>query len=40
MSQLWWIWDPEVRQLPYDTVQARRLLAARGWRDSDGDGIR
>jgi peptide/nickel transport system substrate-binding protein len=40
MSQLWWIWDPEVRQLPYDTVQARRVLAARGWRDSDGDGIR
>lgn len=40
MSQLWWIWDPEVRQLPYDTVQARRLLSARGWRDSDDDGIR
>ena len=40
MSQLWWIWDAEVRQLPYDTVQARRVLAARGWRDSDGDGIR
>jgi peptide/nickel transport system substrate-binding protein len=40
MSQLWWIWDPEARQLPYDTVQAKRLLSARGWRDSDGDGIR
>jgi peptide/nickel transport system substrate-binding protein len=40
MSQIWWIWDPEIRQLPYDTVQAMRLLAARGWRDSDGDGIR
>jgi len=40
MSQLWWIWDPEVRQLPYDTLLARRVLAARGWRDSDGDGIR
>jgi peptide/nickel transport system substrate-binding protein len=40
MSQLWWIWDPEVRQLPYDTVQAKRLLSARGWRDSDNDGIR
>ena len=40
MSQLWWIWDPEVRQLPYDTVQAKRILSARGWRDSDGDGIR
>jgi peptide/nickel transport system substrate-binding protein len=39
-SQLWWIWDPEARQLPYDTVQAKRILSARGWRDSDGDGIR
>ncbi len=40
IPQLWWIWDPETRQLPYDTAQAARLLAARGWRDSDGDGIR
>src|SRR5437870_6281335 len=40
MPQLSWIWDPETRQLPYDTAQAARLLAARGWRDSDGDGIR
>ena len=40
MSQLWWIWDPEIRELPYDTSQAGRLLTARGWIDSDGDGIR
>lgn len=40
VSQLWSIWDPETRQLPYDTAQASRLLTARGWRDSDGDGIR
>jgi peptide/nickel transport system substrate-binding protein len=40
MSQLWWIWDPEYRQLPHDSLRAVRLLAARGWRDSDGDGIR
>jgi peptide/nickel transport system substrate-binding protein len=39
-SQLWWIWDPEARQLPYDTARAGRLLSARGWRDSDRDGIR
>ncbi|HEV8265873.1 MAG TPA: ABC transporter substrate-binding protein [Gemmatimonadales bacterium] len=39
-SQLWWIWDPEARQLPFDTARAARLLAARGWRDSDRDGIR
>jgi len=40
MPQIWWIWDPGIRQLPYDTAQAARLLAARGWRDGDGDGIR
>ncbi|MGH7531107.1 MAG: ABC transporter substrate-binding protein [Gemmatimonadales bacterium] len=40
MSSLLWIWDDELRQLPYDTAQAARLLAARGWRDRDGDGIR
>lgn len=40
MSSLLWIWDPEIRQLPYDTVQAKRILTARGWRDHDGDGVR
>jgi peptide/nickel transport system substrate-binding protein len=40
MSQLLWIWDPEIRELPYDTAQAGRLLTARGWIDSDGDGVR
>ena len=25
--------------LPYDTAQARRLLASRGWLDHDGDGV-
>jgi len=40
MSQLWWIWDPEIRELPYDTSQAGRLLTSRGWIDSDGDGVR
>jgi peptide/nickel transport system substrate-binding protein len=40
MSSLLWIWDPEMRQLPYDTAQAARLLGARGWRDHDGDGVR
>ena len=40
MSSLLWIWDPEIRQLPYDTAQAGRMLNARGWRDHDGDGIR
>ena len=40
MSQLFWIWDPETRELPYDTAQATRRLARLGWTDSDGDGIR
>lgn len=35
-----WIWDPGLRQLPYDTAQAGRMLNARGWRDHDGDGVR
>ena len=40
MSALLWIWDPEIRQLPYDTALAKRVLIARGWRDHDGDGVR
>ena len=40
MSSLLGIWDPEIRQLPYDTAQAARILNAHGWRDHDGDGIR
>src|SRR6266704_5501644 len=40
MSELLWIWDPDIRQLPYDTAQAGRILNARGWRDHDGDGVR
>src|SRR6266511_717777 len=35
-----WIWDPDLRQLPYDTAQAGRILNAKGWRDHDGDGVR
>lgn len=40
MSSLLWIWDPEIRQLPYDTAQAGRILSLHGWRDHDGDGVR
>ena len=40
MAQLSWIWDPETRGLPYDTVGAVRLLSSLGWIDSNGDGIR
>ncbi len=40
MSRLWWIWDPDTRELPYDSAQGARLLTRLGWTDSDGDGIR
>src|SRR5579859_219641 len=40
ISSLVGIWDPDIRQLPYDTAQANRILNERGWRDHDGDGIR
>lgn len=35
-----WIWSDRIRQLPYDTAEARRLLDAAGWRDANGDGFR
>jgi peptide/nickel transport system substrate-binding protein len=40
MSALLWIWNPDIRQLPYDTALAARILSAHGWRDHDGDGVR
>src|SRR5688500_3227758 len=32
--------DTTLRQIPYDTAGARRLLDSLGWRDANGDGIR
>lgn len=40
MPQAWWLWDLGLAPLPYDSARAARLLTRRGWRDSDGDGIR
>ena len=40
MSQLSWIWDPAIRTIPYDTLEAKRLLTRLGWIDANGDGIR
>ncbi len=39
MPQLWSVWDPAIRSLPYDTAAASRLLAQRGWRAA-GPGAR
>ena len=38
VAQLHWIRDPNGRATGYDPQAARRLLAERGWRDTDGDG--
>jgi len=32
--------NPDVRPIPFDPQEARRLLDAAGWTDSDGDGVR
>ena len=41
VSPIWTaVWDTTVRVPAYDTVRAARLLAQRGWRDTDNDGIR
>lgn len=34
-----WAHDDSIQPLPYDPAEARRILAAKGWRDSDGDGV-
>jgi peptide/nickel transport system substrate-binding protein len=34
-----WGHDKTIQPLPYDPQQARKILAAKGWKDSDGDGI-
>lgn len=33
-------YDSTIRQIPYDTDSAEALFDARGWRDTDGDGVR
>jgi peptide/nickel transport system substrate-binding protein len=34
-----WAHDKSLQSWPYDPAEARRILAAKGWRDSDGDGL-
>ena len=41
IPQFWTgLWFPDLPVPPYDTAQAAALLARRGWRDTDHDGIR
>ncbi len=34
-----WAHDPAVHPWPYDPAEARRILAVKGWKDTDGDGV-
>lgn len=34
-----WAHDKNLKPYPFDPAEARRILAAKGWKDSDGDGI-
>lgn len=34
-----WAHDPALHPLPYDPAEARRILATKGWKDTDGDGV-
>ncbi len=36
---LLWAFDPSISALPYDVEKARAAFAARGFKDSDGDGV-
>jgi peptide/nickel transport system substrate-binding protein len=34
-----WAHDNSIKPWPYDPAEAKRILAARGWKDTDGDGV-
>jgi len=34
-----WAHDDTIKPLPYDPAEAKRILAAKGWKDTDGDGV-
>jgi peptide/nickel transport system substrate-binding protein len=37
--QMVWAHDDSIHPWPYDPAEARRILAAKGWKDTDGDGV-
>jgi len=39
-SPMQWIWSDSIRQLPFDTAAAARLLDQRGWRRGGSGGMR
>jgi peptide/nickel transport system substrate-binding protein len=39
MSPLIWAYNKTIEPLPFDPEEARRILDARGWRDTDADGV-
>jgi peptide/nickel transport system substrate-binding protein len=34
-----WAYDPDIKPIPYDADEARRLLDQAGWKDTNGDGV-
>jgi len=38
LPPLFWAYDPKIAGVPFDTAAARAMLAAEGWKDSNGDG--
>jgi peptide/nickel transport system substrate-binding protein len=34
-----WAFDKTLKPFPYDPAEARRILEAKGWKDTDGDGV-
>lgn len=34
-----WAYNPNIKDLPYDLNESRRLLAEAGWKDTDNDGM-
>jgi peptide/nickel transport system substrate-binding protein len=34
-----WAHDPAIHPWPYDPAEAARILAAKGWKDTDSDGV-
>ena len=37
--QMVWAHDDSIKPWPYDPAEARRILAAKGWKDTNGDGV-